>query len=172
MAVKKEWKCLAHGPFEGPDAVCPHGCTVVVREFRTAPAARSEKVKASDKALERLAQRYNLTDMSNRNGSVGNSRKGAPGMEPIWADLPKGNVFEVGKGEVARDGSQGGADAALAATRMTGSVAAELSKKLGHEVKAEPTFMDIAKGLPRVRPHVVKEYGTQADLDKAIKSTP
>lgn len=87
-------------------------------------------------------------------------------------DLPAGNNYEVGKGEVARDGSQGGATAALSSTGMTANVADVLSKKLGYKVEAEPTFMDIAKGLPRVRPHVVKEYGTQADLDKAIKSSP
>lgn len=170
MSVNKEWRCMAHGSFEGAEPRCPHGCSTVVREFLTAPAGKSEKTKISDRALSRLAQRYNLGDMSNRNGSVGASRKGPPGMEPIWADLPKGNNFEVGKGEVQRDGSEGGASAALASTGMSGSVAEALGQKLGVKLAPEPTFMEISKGLPGVRPHIVKEYGTQADLDKAIKS--
>jgi hypothetical protein len=172
MAVIKEWRCLAHGNFESAVAVCPHGCGTVIRDFRTAPGTRSEKTKTSDRALDRLAARYQLTDMSNRNGSVASSRGVPKGMEPLWADLPKGNNYEVGKGEVARDGSAGGAEGALKATRMTGSVAAELSKKLGRELKPEPTFMELAKGLPRVRPHVVGSFGTAADLKKAIDSAP
>ncbi len=172
MAVTKEFRCLAHGPFEGKEPMCPHGCTTVVREFRTAPAGKSEKTKVSDRALDRLAERYRLTDMSNRNGSVGASRQHAPGMEPKWLEIPKGNNYEVGKGEVQRAGSQGGAQAALESTGMTGSVAAKLAAKLGHDVPAEPTFMELAKGLPRVRPHAVGSYGTSADLAKAIESAP
>jgi hypothetical protein len=169
MAIKKEWRCLAHGSFEGGEGVCPHGCTTVVREFLTAPGAKSERTKISDRALSRLASRYQLGDMSNRNGSVGNSRGAPPGMAPIWAELPKGNNYEVGKGEVTRDGSQGGATAALSSTRMSGSVAAEIAKMVGHDVPVEPTFMDISKNLPRVRPLVRAESGTSSDLDKAIK---
>lgn len=173
MSVLREFRCLAHSAFESREEKprCPvAGCSTVIREFRTAPAGRSEKTKISDKALLRLAERYKLTDMSNKNGSVGNSRNHPQGMEPVWAPLPAGNVFEVGKGEVQRDGATGGATAALAAAGMTGSVADALSKKLGRPVEAEPTFMEISKGLPRVRPHIVKEYGSQADLDSAIKS--
>jgi len=171
MAVTREWKCLAHGPFEGPNGVCPHGCTVVVREFRTAPGGKSEKTKISDRALDRLAARYKLTDMSNRNGSVGDSRGYPKGMEPLWKELPKGNNFEVGKGEVSRDGAAGGATAALTGMGMSGSVAEILSKKYGRPMVAEPNFMDIAKTLPR--PRAIPqghEPGSQTDLANAMRT--
>lgn len=156
--VKKEWRCLAHGPFDGLEGVCPSGCTTVVREFRTAPGTRSPSTKKSDAALEHLAARYNLTDMTNKNGSVGGSRPQQQDMAPVWGAMPKGNVFEVGKGEVQRDGSEGGATAALSSMKIPG--------KIGDE----PNFMDIAKTLPRVKPRVAKEhsFGTSSDLDSAI----
>src|SRR6266850_1196813 len=100
MAVTKEYRCLAHGPFDAKEARCPHGCGTVVREFRTAPGGRSSRTKAADGALEHLARRYGLSDMSNRSGSVGGSRRPArPDFSPVWGDMPKGNVYEVGKGE-------------------------------------------------------------------------
>jgi len=179
MAVTKEFRCLAHGPFDAAEAICPHGCTVVVREFRTAPGGRSEKTKASDRALEHLAKKYNLSDMSNKNGSVAASKRQPTGMEPVWGEMPKGNVFQPGKGEVARDAdghmqrvdSTGGAAAALAGMGMTGSVAEILAKQKGLDgLPAEPGFMEIAKGLPKPRPHAVGQYGNAGDLEKAIKS--
>ncbi len=70
MAVIKEWCCAGHGPFEGPDPVCPHGCTTVTQEFRTAPGGRSNKTRFTDSSLEAIAREYNLKDLSNRKGSV------------------------------------------------------------------------------------------------------
>lgn len=163
MAIVKELKCLAHGPFESTakDPVCPYGCTVVIREFRTAPGTRSTKTKQSDAALERLAKRFGLSDMSNKNGSVANSRKERNPMTPQWAAMPKGNTYEVGKGEVPVDGSEGGASSALAGLRIA-------------ENNDGPNFMDIAKGLPKPRPIVAKDhvFGTARDLQEAIEKAP
>lgn len=170
MAVKKEYRCLAHGPFESMEEICPHGCSTVVREFRTAPGGRSAKTKTTDRALQGLANRYGLTDMSNKSGSVGGSRKQPQAMAPVWGEMPKGNVFEVGKGEVAAEGAAGGSTAALAALGINEqTAAAALAKHLGKEVKPEPTFMDIQKQLPkRIRPILPgKEYsyGSSSQLD-------
>jgi|HubBroStandDraft_2_1064218.scaffolds.fasta_scaffold195003_2 hypothetical protein len=175
MAVLKEFRCLAHGPFDSKEAVCPHGCSVVVREFRTAPAGRSAKTKTSDAALERLASRFGLSDMSNRDGSVGGSRKNANPMQPYWSEMPKGNTFEVGKGEVAPRGgnmvSNGGASAALAGLNITESVAAQMGEKYGGKFEKEPGFMDIAKSLPPVRAVPQgREPGSPQDFDRALKS--
>ena len=60
MAVIKEYKCLAHGDFDSVNGVCPHGCTTVVRAFRTAPGGRSEKTKKTDATLSRLAEKFGL----------------------------------------------------------------------------------------------------------------
>lgn len=177
MAVNKEWRCLAHGAFEGAEGVCPHGCTTVVREFRTAPAAKSAKTKNSDKALENLARRFGLTDMSNRDGSVGGSRKHPKDMAPGWLAMPKGNIFVPGKGEVNDKGeamsTSGGAAAALSGMGITAEpVAAALGKKLGRELTPEPTFGDIAKTLKRPRPILPGkeyQYGTAAQLDALIE---
>lgn len=123
MAILKEYRCIGHGPFEGYKAVCPHGCSVVIREFRTAPGLKSVKTKRSDNALERMAQRYGLTDMSaSKTGSVAGDRMakqqgfgqiGGQDYTPKWGELPKGGTYEVGKGVVARDGSEGGVEAAV-----------------------------------------------------------
>jgi hypothetical protein len=167
MAVTKEWRCLAHGPFDSATGVCPSGCSTVVREFRTAPGTRSEKTKTSDRALARLAERYNFTDLSNKRGSVGATRA-ADGMQAKWLDMPKGNKYEVGKGEVPVDGSVGGASAALSGVGMTGSVAAKMAEKYGKPFDAEPNIMDVTKALPKMRPHVVADWGKGAELKEAI----
>lgn len=170
MAVTKEWRCLAHGEFDGAEGVCPRGCTTVVREFRTAPAGRSAKTKTSDQALERLAKRFGLSDMTNKDGSVGGSRKHPKDLAPVWGAMPKGNIFSPGKGEVNEKGealsTTGGSLAALAGLGIDGKPVGE---KLG--LPPEPTFADVRKILPRVRPILPGkeyQYGTPADLDKAI----
>lgn len=176
MAVTKEYRCMAHGPFDGAEAICPHGCSTVVREFRTAPGGRSAKTKGSDAALEHLARRFGLSDMSNRDGSVGGSRKHADAMKPTWGELPKGNVFVPGKGEVNEKGEAlstvGGAIAGLAGMGIDGkSVAEKLGREKGLTLAPEPTFADITKNLKGPRPLLPGkqyQYGTQADLDKAI----
>ena len=173
----KEFRCLAHGPFDAKEPVCPHGCSTVLREFRTAPAGKSAKTKLSDRALEHLSKRYGLSDMSNKGGSVGASRKRDNSMAPVWGEMPKGNVFVPGKGEVDAKGqaltTTGGAAAALAGMGITGeSVAAALGRKLGRELAPEPTFMDITKTLPKLRPKIVLHDGkfeNASQLDALIK---
>lgn len=174
MAVIKEYRCLAHGAFESDKEVCPHGCETVVREFRSAPGTRSDKTKSSDKTLEALASRFGLTDMSNRNGeSIGGNRKHADGMAAVWGELPKGNNYEVGKGEVQRDGSQGGAEGILASMGMNANEAQiqQMAKDAGVSM---PTFTSVTKALPKVRPIVGKglSFGTDADLSAAIERAP
>ena len=152
MAVLKDYRCLAHGVFESKTAVCPHGCTTVVPMFLKAPGGRSDKTKASDRALEHLAKRYGLDDMSNRNGSVGNSRKHPSGMEPRWGEIPDGKL----------DGITAPLNAGIP----------DIEKQLG----ALPTFMDMKSVLPRVRPvpAIMPADGKFQDsgtLDRAIASS-
>ena len=165
MAIIKEWTCLAHGDFDGPEAVCPHGCETVTRSFRTAPGLKSDSTKGCDSRLEYLAEKYNLTDMSNRNGqSVGGNRGGSPDMAPVWGELPKGNVFEVGKGERPAEGSQGGANSIIQGMNND-----SIDAMVAASGQPLPSFMDIAGTLPKVRPHVMGEHGSQADLNSAIE---
>lgn len=167
MAVNREFTCLAHGPFEGTEARCPHGCTTAVaREFRTAPAVGTAKAKATDAALERLAQRFGLTDISNRNGSVAASKPPAPaGLDftPKWLPVAAGDNFEVGKGVVSREGSAGGANATAQQYR---------TERMGDEPAATETVpLPLGQLPPPPRPHVVgRDNVTSADFEKAIRS--
>ena len=168
-AILKEFRCFAHGKFEGHDPVCPMGCTTVERAFYTAPGAKSDKTRASDRALERMAQRYGLSDISaSKTGSVAGDRMakqrgfgqvGPADFTPRWGELPKGGTFEVGKGVVDREGSEGGA-AALVKSMSQG--------------RAEPV-PDNAGALPiptpprRPRPTIVgKESISAAQYSEAL----
>jgi hypothetical protein len=172
MAITKEFRCLAHGAFDSKTGVCPRGCTTVIREFRTAPGIRQKGTKQIDKTLEGLASRFGLSDMSNRNGeSVGeNRRKQNPqnDMAPTWGPIPKGNVFQVGKGEVQVDGATGGAMAATANMRAGDAAVNALAQQQGVTL---PTFMDMAGALPKIKPIIVGKFGTSADLQKATESS-
>lgn len=188
MPVIKEWRCLAHTTFDNSTGVCPHGCTTVVREFRTAPGTRSSRTKVADGALEHLAKRFGLTDMSNRSGSVGGSRRQRPDFSPVWGDMPKGNVYEVGKGERPADPkgalvTGGGATGALGAMNMTGDIDQAMIDKYGPNVKKqlakigmpekEPTMLDVQRSLPKPRPRPVgREPGKPEDFAQAIERAP
>jgi len=69
VAVIKEWFCPGHGDFEGPEPICPKGCTVgVERHFRTAPGLAFGVAKRTDHLLEGIAKEHGLGDMDNRGG--------------------------------------------------------------------------------------------------------
>jgi hypothetical protein len=70
MAVVKEFRCLAHGPFEATKAVCPYGCDTVTREFRTPVGFASDRTKSIDRTVEGLARAHNLSDINNRGGQA------------------------------------------------------------------------------------------------------
>jgi hypothetical protein len=67
MAVVKEYRCAAHGPFEGTEQACPYGCPprFVVREFRSAPAFQAKRTRNIDGTLRGIASDFGLTDMKN-----------------------------------------------------------------------------------------------------------
>lgn len=168
MGPIKEFVCFAHGKFDSDKPVCPAGCTTSVeREFRTAPAGHSARTKAADAALERLATRFGMTDISNRSGTVAASRTpGAPpalDFTPIWKEVPKGDVLEVGRGIVSREGSTGGAEAA---SREYGT------GRMGDEPYAtQEVPLPVGGKLPQLRPHIVANDNTSAaDFSKAIAS--
>lgn len=155
MAVIKEFRCLAHGAFDGTEARCPHGCTTVLREFRTAPGTRSAKTKISDKALDRMAKQFGATNMTNRSGTMKLNR-GVPQFEGQWGQMPKGNAWD-GKGEKPVDGAAGGAMGALSALNMA------------PEQKGDPNIAQIMKNLPRRSPNVVGNFSSPAELEKLAK---
>lgn len=69
--VIKEWKCEAHGYFEGTEPVCPQGCTSVMQVHLTPIAIKSDKTKHNDSTLKQLALDYNMSDIkSTREGEA------------------------------------------------------------------------------------------------------
>lgn len=74
MALMKEYTCLGHGTFESTKPVCPSGCNTVNRIFLTAPGIGSQRTRHIDRTLTEIAKDMGVTNMSNRNGSVANSR--------------------------------------------------------------------------------------------------
>lgn len=88
----KEWFCMAHGRFENDEAICPFGCTTVERRFYTAPGMKGHGTKFIDGVFMDFANERGYTDMSNRNGTIGNSRNNntpPPNMMPHWGKTEK-----------------------------------------------------------------------------------
>jgi hypothetical protein len=164
----REYTCFAHGEFEAETPVCPFGCTIAVeREFRTAPGTRSSKTKGTDAALQRLAQRFGMTDMSNRGGNVAASQQhGQPAgdqfdLTPRWGAIPKGGVFHQGGRIEEREGSQGGA-ASAAAQYHTGRIKDE-------PMATEAVPLPLGTLPPKPRPRVVgRDSVSAADFSKAM----
>lgn len=164
MAIVKEFECLAHGRFESDEARCPHGCTSTIeRKFFTAPGLVGAATKGTDATLRRLAERFGYTDMSNKNGSSIASNKRQPkGFEPLWQDVPKGNVLEIGGGERTVEGAVGGAEAAGRAFN-TAAIANEL-------MATRENPLPTGGKLPKIKPNVVATpYGNQQDFDQALR---
>lgn len=71
MPVVKEFRCMAHGDFESPEATCPHGCSgpgMVDRAFRTPVAIQTAGYRSVNRTFESLAAQHGLTDMRNAPG--------------------------------------------------------------------------------------------------------
>lgn len=92
--VVKEWKCEAHGEFDGPEkhcVDCGHG-DFVVQEIRTAPAFRRKNMKVIDETFRMIADDHGLTDLKNdvKSGeSVLQRMQKLPQYEkPRWGEVP------------------------------------------------------------------------------------
>lgn len=90
--IIKEWRCAAHGAFEGPAPDCGAGCpaSFIEREFRTAPSIKSGGTKFVDAQLRGLAADYKLPDIKNdKDGSsvMESIRKGED-FSPKFVDIP------------------------------------------------------------------------------------
>lgn len=127
MPTVKEWRCAAHGAFEGPIGECPYGCKGTVhREFRTPPAFRSERTGSIDSTLANLAARHGMSDITNRGGVAAKRMSGAQESQRKdlqtmirerygngWGSIPKGGTMNVKTKQI--EGSGPGAPGSLAA---------------------------------------------------------
>jgi len=119
MAVRKEYKCMAHGYFEAvtddETPRCPRGCDCVERAFLTpAGVSTSGKTRFVDKTMRELAERFGMTNMSNANGDsvIHNQAKDAQrrmasqDLAPIWksmGDNRQAQAAQLGASEDVRD---------------------------------------------------------------------
>lgn len=117
MGIVKEYECGGHGPFETSDEPprCPHGCNLVERAFRTAPAFHGGATRRTDALLDGIAKDYGLSNMRTglQEGDTAKiqspqARFAAQHQQAVRKRYPKmwGNL---------PDAKQGGAPAALAA---------------------------------------------------------
>lgn len=152
--IKREYRCFAHGFFEGTQPICPYGCdTAIERAFLTAPALSSPRTRNIDRTLAALAKDYGLTDMTNRrgNGSVGD---GLPrnDLSGNWAQLGK----NVEHPQLAQSKASEQAIAQFAAQRKLAPV---------------PDVSQGVHNLPPVKPMVDPRhrYGDATALKAAVK---
>lgn len=157
-----KYHCIAHHkvfdaeePADGSMPRCPHGCTTVKQTYSTEGAPKGVS-KGVDANLQRLADRFGMTDISNRNGTVAASRHKTTDTSSLWGELPKGDKLVVGKGIEHVDGSSGGAQA--------------LASSLAPPSPGESSFMDIAKEMPKPAPVVAGSYGGAAEFNSAMRS--
>jgi hypothetical protein len=122
MAVLHDYNCLAHGIFEGFEAVCPHGCKgtgfVSVVHLK-APGIGTQRTKNLDAITRNLANQFGLTDMDNRGGqpvkrpdpmAVKRAEEYQRWVQekfgPTWQDVAPGGV--MGPDKKVRQGEGGG----------------------------------------------------------------
>jgi hypothetical protein len=107
VAVLKEFACKAHGPFEeiveqDTTPPCPKGCSprFVVREIRSAPAARGVITGKMDTLYRNVAKDFGLSNLKvdKENGkSVMQNLQSGENFSPRWVDVPR----EAAKGGFA-----------------------------------------------------------------------
>lgn len=98
MAVLKEFRCKAHGPFEefvrgDKMPACPHGCNprFVKREFRTAPAIQGSATARMDGLQKGLAHDFGLSDLKagrDDGKSVMENLRSGTDFSTRWVGLP------------------------------------------------------------------------------------
>jgi len=116
MGVMKEWECAAHGEFVSDVEICPKGCRgkSVKRVFLTPIGIKSDRTKFADQTFRSTADRYKLTDMSNKDGMsvMENQRKKHGDATSFTVPIPQAGVYDAEKHTPSQ--ATGGALAALA----------------------------------------------------------
>lgn len=131
MAIIKEWFCPAHSTFENETGICPHGCTVAEREFRTPPAYHAGKTRRTDEMLRSQVEAFGLSNIKTnvREGETVRmqseserriaamqdkmKRMGRPDLAKTWGAMPKGGTQNFQTGQVENADRGQGAVAAM-----------------------------------------------------------
>jgi len=114
MAVKRDYKCEAHGFFEAWEAQCPHGCLdgIMIVHLQ-APNYLSDRTKGVDGTLKGLAKDFDMTNMkSTREGEHQegyHTRNNAPQPKDQPPQAPNGVIWGGGAGYNMQNVLAGGA---------------------------------------------------------------
>jgi hypothetical protein len=120
MGVLNDYKCPAHGFFEGREPVCPHGCTDVQVVFLQPVATVSDRTKGSDKTLKQLALDFNMSDIkSKKEGEAQPPRFAKPEnpFAPRWGNPTNLGGFNL---QSVRGESVSGIQAVKGESRLSG----------------------------------------------------
>jgi hypothetical protein len=120
MSVLNDYKCPAHGYFEGREPVCPHGCTDVQVVFLQPVGTVSNRTKGSDKTLKQLALDFNMSDIkSKKEGEAQPPRFAKPEnpFAPRWGNPSNLGGFNL---QSVRGESVSGIQAVKGESRLSG----------------------------------------------------
>jgi hypothetical protein len=120
MSVLNDYKCPAHGYFEGRKPVCPHGCTDVQVVFLQPVGTVSNRTKGSDKTLKQLALDFNMSDIkSKKEGEAQPPRFAKPEnpFAPRWGNPSNLGGFNL---QSVRGESVSGIQAVKGESRLSG----------------------------------------------------
>ena len=112
MAVKRDYKCEAHGFFEAWEAQCPHGCLdgIMIVHLQ-APNYMSDRTKGADSTLKGLAKDFDMTNIKStregeaQTGYLTRNNQPPPRQQPngvIWGGGGAYNMASVMSGQAVR----------------------------------------------------------------------
>lgn len=142
MAIKKEFWCPAHGDFESETPVCPSGCTVAERHFRTAPAFHNGVTSRTDELIRSQVEAFGLSNIKTnvREGESVKMHSPAESKQmefqkairskypSNWGAIAKGGTFNAKTQAVEGGTAAGGAVATVA---QHGAEAANVIEQAG-----------------------------------------
>lgn len=112
MAVKRDYKCEAHGFFEAWEAQCPHGCLdgIMIVHLQ-APNYMSDRTKGADSTLKGLAKEFDMTNIKStregemQSGYLTRNNQPPPQQAPngvLWGGGAGYNMASVMSGQAIR----------------------------------------------------------------------
>lgn len=112
MAVKRDYKCEAHGFFEAWEAQCPHGCLdgIMIVHLQ-APNYMSDRTKGADSTLKGLAKDFDMTNIKStregemQSGYLTRNNQPPPQQAPngvLWGGGAGYNMASVMSGQAIR----------------------------------------------------------------------
>ena len=112
MAIKRDYKCEAHGFFEAWEAQCPHGCLdgIMIVHLQ-APNYMSDRTKNTDSTVKGLASDFGMTNLKStregehQEGYLTRNNAPPPQQAPngvIWGGGAGYNMASVMSGQAVR----------------------------------------------------------------------